>query len=197
MIRRTGNVVALCLAVAVCYGMQRSKPHYAALIGPMPAYGQMRETVETRRFDVRVDQIVFVRRLKVDQFGKQKMLTSGGIWAIVSADFAARDRSTTIASAVWKGPTGLRYMPTERLPFGPLLPPHLVDPGLPKRGLFVFEVPADQVEGATLLISSARYSALDSEARIMLDDVKLRPDGMPTTFVMTHDMSQPTQGPTQ
>lgn len=190
MMRGIGNLAAVCAAVAVCYGMQHSKPRYADLIAPMSTRGKMQEVVETLRFDVRVDQVTFAKRLKVSEFGKEKMLTSSGLWAIVLADLAAADKTTTIAGAVWQGPTGLRYMPSGRVNLGPPLPPHLVDPGLPKKGLFVFEVPADQVSGATLLVSSARNSALDADARIALDDVELRDDGMPETFVMTRDLNE-------
>jgi hypothetical protein len=193
MMRGIGNLAAVCAAVAICYGMQHSKPRYADLIAPMPTRGKMQEVVRTLRFDVRVDQVTFAKRLKVNEFGKEKMLTSGGLWAIVLADLAAADKTTTVAGAVWQGPTGLRYMPSGRLNLGPPLPPHLVDPGLPKKGLFLFEVPADQVRGATLLVSSARNSALDAEARIALDEVELRDDGMPETFVMTRDLNELTQ----
>jgi hypothetical protein len=149
----------------------------------------MGQTVETLRFGVRVDDVVFSRRIRMVQYGKEKLLTSSGSWAIVSADLRAKDTSNTVASAVWTGPTGLRCMPTERLGAAPQLPPHAVDPGLPRKGLFVFEIPADQTTGATLLVANARYSALDSEARIALDRIRLREDRMPETFVMTYDMA--------
>lgn len=188
--RRVGNIAALCAAIAVCYGMQRTKPHYIDLTGPIPTYGGMREPVETLRFSVRVDDVVFARRLKLRQFGEDKMLTSSGLWAIVATELAATDASTSIAGAVWQGPGGLRYRPTERLGAHALMPPHGVDPGLPKKSLFIFEIPADQAEGATLMIANARYSALDAEARIPLDDIRPRPDGMPESFIMTYDLDK-------
>ena len=194
MMRRAGNLAAVCAAVALCYGMQRTKPHYIDLTGPIPSYGKVGEIVETLRFGLRVDNVVFARRLKVELLSQEKMLTSDGLWAIVSTELAATDASTSVAGAVWQGPTGLRYMPTERLGAHALMPPHAVDPGLPRKALFIFEIPPDQAEGATLLISNARYSALDAEARISLDDIHPRPDGMPGSFVMTYDLDKPATG---
>ena len=142
--RRIANIAAFCVTALACYGMQISKPHYADLTGPIPAYGSMDDTVETRLFDVHVDRVVFAQSLKVNEFGKEKVLTTGGLWAVVATGLAARDQSTMIGSATWQGPTGLRYRQSERISFAPGLPPHMVDPGLPKKGRFIFEIPPER-----------------------------------------------------
>jgi hypothetical protein len=191
MIRRIANVAAFCAAAIICYGMQASKPHYADLTGPIPAYGGMADTVETRLFDVHVDKIVFAHTLKVNEFGTEKTLTTGGLWAVVATDLAARDQSTLVGSATWLGPTGLRFRQTERLSFAPGMPPHGIDPGLPKKGRFVFEIQPGEARGATLLVSSTLYFALDSQARIALDDFSLAADGTPAMIVPVYDLDQP------
>lgn len=189
--RRIANIAALCVTALACYGMQISKPHYADLTGPIPAYGSMDDTVETRLFDVHVDRVVFAQSLKVNEFGKEKVLTTGGLWAVVATGLAARDQSTMIGSATWQGPTGLRYRQSERISFAPGLPPHMVDPGLPKKGRFIFEIPPGDANGATLLVSNTLYFALDSQARIALDALKLAPDGSPQGVVPVYDLDQP------
>ena len=46
MMRRLANPVLLLVAVAFCYGLQVSKPHYADLIGPFP-YAARSETLSS------------------------------------------------------------------------------------------------------------------------------------------------------
>jgi hypothetical protein len=191
MMRKLGNLLIVCITVGLCYFMQVSKPHYAELTGPIPVYASMKDTAEARSFDVHVDKVVFARTLTADAFGEHKTLTTGGLWAVVATSLAATKTSTTVSEAVWQGPGGLRYRSTERLSFATGLPPHSVDPGLPKRGLFVFEIPADQVRDATLLVSAARFAPLDSEVRIRLDGVPTNADGGPAGIVDAYDISKP------
>ena len=194
-IRVLGNLVVLAATVAVSYGMQVSKPHYADLTGPIPVDGAMHDTVHARSFDVRLDKVVFARALKTNQFGQEKLLTTSGLWAVVSTNLIANTASTTVADGTWQGPTGLRYHQTERLGYRQDMPPHGVDPGLEKRGLFVFEVPPDQIRGARLLIAARQFGPLDAQARIRLDGVPTGADGQPTDVLPEFDLDAP-QGQT-
>ncbi|MER8633823.1 hypothetical protein NKH55_29360 [Mesorhizobium opportunistum] len=190
-IRVLGNLVILAATVTLSYGMQVSKPHYADLTAPIPVDGAMHGTVRARSFEVRLDKIVFARKLKTNQFGQERLLTTGGLWAVVTTNLAATGSSTTIADGTWQGPTGLRYHQTERLGYRQDMPPHGVDPGLEKRGLFVFEVPSDQIRGARLLIASRRFGPLDAQARIGLDAVQTGADGQPADVVPEYDLDAP------
>ena len=188
---RLGNLAVLLAAVALCYGMMVTKPHYADLIAPIPLHATMLETVTARTFGIHVDKVTFARALQAEHFGEPKLLTTGGVWAIVVVSLSANSTSTTVGEAVWRGPTGLAYRMTERVGYSPGLPPHTIEPGLPKRGLFVFEIPPDQAAGATLLVLGRRFTALDSEARILIDDVPLDDAGEPRDVVGIYDISEP------
>ena len=189
--RRLANIILLLLAVAFCYGLQISKPHYGDLIGPIPVRGKPGDTVVGRDFDVRVEKVEFARNLKTDRFGEAKVLTTGGVWAVVTAAFAARDQSTTVAVASWRGPTGLTYDQTERLSFTDGLLPVAIDPGLPKKARLIFELRPDEAGNAILLISEKLMSALDSQAEISLGPVATQTDGLPAGTVDTLDMTKP------
>jgi len=191
MMRKTANIVLLLVAVAFCYGLQMSKPHYGDLIGPIPARGKMGETIVGRNFEARAEKVAFARNLKVDRFGETKILTTGGVWAVVTVEFAARAQSTSVAVASWRGPTGLAYDQTERMSFADGLLPVAIDPGLPKKARLVFELRPDEASNATLLISEKLMSALDSQAEISLGPVATASDGLPASTVDTLDMSQP------
>ncbi len=193
--RRLANLVLLLVAVALCYGLQMSKPHYADLIGPIPVRGKVGDVVVGRSFEVRVEKIQFARKLRADRYGETKVLTTGGVWALVTVEFAARDASTVVSTASWRGPTGLTYDHTERLSFinnGFL--PVTIDPGLPKKARLVFEVRPEEVGNATLLISSKLMAALDSQAEISIGPVAALSDGMPAGTVDTLDLTQPVDG---
>ncbi|RWM39636.1 hypothetical protein [Mesorhizobium sp.] len=191
MMRKLANVVLLLAAVSLCYGLQVSKPRYGDLIGPIPTRGELGDTVVGRSFEVRAEKVAFARKLKADRFGDSKVLTTGGIWAVVTVEFAARAQSATVAVASWRGTTGLTYDQTERLSFTDGLLPVAIDPGLPKKARLIFELRPDEVSDATLLISEKLMSALDSQAEISLGAVAIGPDGLPPGTVDTLDMTQP------
>ncbi|MBN9216813.1 MAG: hypothetical protein J0I79_02555 [Mesorhizobium sp.] len=196
-IRVLGNLAILAATVALSYGMQVTKPHYADLTAPLPVDGAMGKRVHARSFDVRLEKVVFARQLKTNQFGQEKLLTTSGLWAVATTSLTATDASTTVADGTWQGPTDLRYNQTERLGYRQDMPPHGVDPGLGKLGLFVFEVPPDQIRGAKLLIAARRFGPLDAQARISLDGVRTGPDGQPADILPQYDLDAPPrdQGP--
>ncbi|RUZ74642.1 hypothetical protein EN943_23195 [Mesorhizobium sp. M7A.F.Ca.US.006.01.1.1] len=187
-IRAIGNLLILCTTVALSYGMQASKPHYAELTAPIPIDGAMHDTVRARSFDVRLDKVVFARTLKTEQFGQERLLTTSGLWAVATTDLTAASTSTTVADGTWQGPTGLRYRQTERLSYRQDMPPHAIDPGLERSGLFVFEVPPDQIRGASLLIAARQFAPLDAQARISLDALPTGADGQPADVLPEYDL---------
>jgi hypothetical protein len=191
VIGRLGNVALVGAAVALCYGMQSSKPHYADLVAPIPVEAAMDETATARTFGVHVDRITFARALSATRYGQSKLLTTGGVWAVVETSLAATSSSAVVSEAAWRGPTGLTYRMSERVGFAPGLPPHSVEPGLPRRGRFVFEVPPGQIRGATLLVTAKRFAPLDSQVRIGLDEVPIYADGQPAGVVAIYDLATP------
>ena len=194
MMRRLAHLVLLLVGMAFCYGLQMSKPHYADLIGPIPVRGMVGDTVVGRSFEVRAEKLEFARQLKTDRFGETKVLTTGGVWAVVTVEFAATDRSTSVAVASWRGPTGLTYDHTERLSFTNGLLPVTVDPGLPRKARLVFEMRPEEAGNATVLILSKLMAALDSQAEISIGPVAALSDGMPAGTVDTLDLTQPIDG---
>jgi len=189
--RKSANLVLLLVAAVFCYGLQISKPHYGELIGPIPARGKLGDTVVGRAFEVHAEKVEFARKLTVDQFGQQRVLTTGGVWAVVTVEIAARSESTTIGVASWRGPTGLTYDQTERLSFMNGLLPVAIDPGLPRKARLIFEVRPDEASDATLLVSEKLVAALDSQAEIALGPVAVAADGLPAGTVDMLDMAQP------
>jgi hypothetical protein len=191
--RRLANILVLIVAVGVLYGMQQTKPRFGELTAPIPVYGKMHDKVRTREFDVTLDQVVFARQLDFTQYGEKKTLTTSGLWVIVTAQLAATTSSTSVAAPTWLGPTGLKFTTSGRIDWAPGMPPHLLAPGLPKKVRFIFETMPDQVNGATLVLSGKIEPALDSEARISIDDLKTFNDGQPLV-IDSYDPLRPLTG---
>lgn len=188
MMRRVANIAVLLIAALLCFGMQATKPHYADLTAPIPVYGKIQDAVRTRTFDIAVDKVVFAHTLKLDQFGRQKLLTTGGVWAIVTAKLNATDRSAMVAAATWRGPDGLSYRTSERVSLAAGALPIALDPGVPGKARLVFEVLPSQVTGATLLVSGKLAGPLDSEAHIALGSVATQANGLPENAMETYEL---------
>lgn len=188
MMRRVANIVALLVAALFCYGMQTTMPHYIDLVGPIPAYGKTQQTVQTRTFDVAVDRVVFARTLMFNRFGQKKLLTTGGVWAVVTAKLDARDRSAVVAAATWRGPDGLNYRTSERASLAAGALPVALDPGVAGKARLVFELLPSQTSGAVLRISGKLAGPLDSEARIALGTVTAQVNGLPEGAIETYEL---------
>lgn len=169
MARRWPMLVLAALTAVVLFALRETTPGYDSLTGPLIVRGAMHEVVSTRSFDVRVEHIVFARRLSFHWLGEQHQRTTRGVWAVVRLRLAAHAQPTTIRRAVWQGPTGLRYAHTDRLALASGLAPYTVTPGLAEPAIFVFEILPDQMRGATLVVSEALSPRLDAEAHISLD----------------------------
>jgi hypothetical protein len=188
MIRRLAQLAALVVTAILLIAMQQTTPSFDTLTGPIPISGVSGETVVARSFTVRVDRVEFARQLRFGNPGFEQTRDTGGVWAVVTATLAARDATVTVAGGEWEGPTGTRYSPSGRLSGGlPLVSLQTLQPGLPVRGWFIFEMPADQMQGATLRVSQARFPRFDSLVRIGLD----RTDGRPLQIRDTLDLTKP------
>ena len=103
---------------------------------------------------------MFARELTLDRFGTTKVMTTSGVWVVVTATLGATSASNSVARATWVGPTGLQYDSSDRAGYMPGLPPHSLDPGLPKMARFVFETLPDQVSRVTLVLSNQLFPRL-------------------------------------
>ena len=171
MMRWLGRLAALLAAALLLLGMQWSTPLYDQMVGPIPVAGQIGDTVAARKFTVRIETIQFARQLHFQAYGKDVTRDTSGLWAVVTATLGAQADTTTVTEAFWEGPTGLLYSHTNRLSGArSLLIGEVLQPGLPRRGRFIFEIREDQARGATFVAPNIGLSPLDSIVRIRLGD---------------------------
>lgn len=170
MIGGLGKFVGFVLAGLLLYGMQKTTPGYAEITGPIVVSGRVGEKLAARDFELTVTNVVFSKQIEVKTFGREKAYTTSGQWAVVEALAAARRETISVFAAAWLGRNGARYAMTERLSNAPgLLPAEVLEPGLPRKVLLVFEFPEDQGAGATMLVARNAYTPLDDELHIAID----------------------------
>jgi hypothetical protein len=169
MIRWLGRLAALLVAAGLLLAMQWNTPYYERKTDPIPVYGQIGDTVTARKFTVRLETVQFARQLRFTAYGKDVVRDTTGLWAVVTATVAARSETTLVYDGDWEGPTGLRYSLSDRLSgVKSLLSGATLQPGLPRRGWFIFEIREDQARGATFVAPKIGLTRLDSIVRISL-----------------------------
>lgn len=169
MIRLIARLAGIAIAAALLLAMQRTTPGYSEITGPIPVSGAMGETIAARSFAFQADKLILAERLRWRAFGRDVERDSSGLWAVVVAEMEGRPASVTVSGALWQGASGRRFTPSQRLSNAPrLLGANRLEPGLPQRGLLIFEIPREEANDATLLVSQARWPRLDSEIRMPL-----------------------------
>jgi hypothetical protein len=170
MIRRIAAAFSLVLAVALLYGLQKTMPTYGNITSPITVSGKAGEELSARNFEVTVKSIRLAREIKLTSFGRDRVYSTSGVWALVEAEAAARDETVTLTSAAWLGRDGTRYNASERLSGAPgALAEQRLEPGLPQRALLIFEFPESEIRDGTILIARAPFQPLDNELTIAAD----------------------------
>jgi hypothetical protein len=150
-------------AIPLLAAMRFTTPSYAELTGPLDRTGDVGEPAEGRDFGARIAEARFARRIRAKLFSKPTERDSGGVWAVVPAQLWATKETVTVMGAVWQGPTGRRYALSRRVESAkPIVTGETLQPGLPRRGVLVFEIPADEATGGRLLLSVSTDPRLDS-----------------------------------
>lgn len=172
MIGGIKGLVAVLLATAALYGMQRTTPLYSDITSPVPVVGEQGERVDTSAFAIGVANVHLAREVRISSFDGTRAYTTSGVWVLVEGAAAAKQGSLSLTSAEWLGPNGVRYALSQRFPAMPgLLGTERLEPGIPRPLLMVFEVPESQLSGATLLISRNAATPLEEEAWIEMMEV--------------------------
>jgi hypothetical protein len=161
MKRLASIVVAVALACAAV-ALQGAHWSYERAYGPFVENGSIGRTITEPRFTIRVEQVQTARSIRVPEgpYGaKPQIIPAGGVFVVVIATVAARRSPLYVASA--RLHTGLGdYYPTDKLGGGILSQPAVTplsyvrfQPGMPRRGVYLFDVPARALAGARLSVS--------------------------------------------
>lgn len=161
MKRRWSIPLSLVLAGAAV-GLQAGHWSYERAYGPFVRNGEIGRTVTEPRFTVQVEQVVTARTIRVPEgpYGaKPQIIPANGVFVVVIATVAARRSPEFVAAARLDTRYG-HYYPTDKLGSSGLLGPPVttlgfvrLQPGMPRRGCYVFDVPPGALAGARFALS--------------------------------------------
>ncbi|MBP0578045.1 hypothetical protein J8I29_01875 [Labrys sp. LIt4] len=170
--KQAAATVAIVLAgVAILALLHWTTPGYAVLTGPIEIAGRQEAPAETAEFSLKVDKLILSELLVFQRYGKKVERGTGGIWAVITADASATHRTLLLAGVALRAASGRIYMQSPRVDgMSQLLSGKELQPGLQQRGLFVFELPADELPGAELVISREAFPRLTSQLAMSLNE---------------------------
>lgn len=164
------TLAALLIGVVVLALLRWTTPGYAILTGPIETAGQQGTRADAAEFSLKVDKLILSELLVFQRYGKKVERGTGGIWAVVAAEASAGPNTMMLAGVAIRGASGRIYMQSPRAEGAPqLLSGRPLQPGLVQRGIFAFELPADELAGAELVVSRDAYPRLSSQLAIALD----------------------------
>ncbi len=173
MIAALRTLAAIAVTAALLYGMQSTTPYYSDIVSYAEVRGKQGKRVETSSFATAVVRVHLARELVVGTgFLQDQTLTSSGVWVVVEGAAEAVRESLLLSAATWLSRDGARYQMSSRFVSTPGAPgTEQLEPGIPRPVLMVFEVPEDQLAGASLIVHPTSAQPLGEEARIEIDDM--------------------------
>ncbi|MBO9198384.1 hypothetical protein J5277_30120 [Rhizobium sp. 16-449-1b] len=169
--RRAAFMIPAVLGAAVLLAaLQATTPPYAKLTGPIITAGRQSDTVSSDSFSVKVNRVLKAKNVAYAQFGRAVDLKSSGVWVVVSAELQAFQKTMPVRAATLIGASGRMYRQSRRAGDAPnILAAKIVQPGLPTTGLFVFELPEDEIRNMRLVLSEQYDPQLKDEISVSLE----------------------------
>jgi hypothetical protein len=166
-------VVLACAAVA----LQAARWSYERAYGPFVESGRIGQTITEPRWTIRVDRVDGARTIRTPatEYAKAREIPANGVFLIVLATIEAR-RSPMYAGQARLHTRYGDYFPTDKFGGGgglsqPVITPLSYvrfQPGMPRRGAYVFDVPREAVAGVHLRVSD--HDAQDAPFGFYRDD---------------------------
>ncbi|CAL9493408.1 hypothetical protein SUDANB121_03303 [Nocardiopsis dassonvillei] len=172
------------LAFVLCVGLiaailfaQRFIVTGQALVAPVATAGARGAAVATRAFEAEVTRVDVAAEIEVtgSVIGEPEKVPANGVWVVVWTRVNALEDTVHGVSAELRMSGGVVY--EERGWFWASLEQATFSPGIPQRGAFVFEVPADRLDGPTLVLTHRPgfERRLSSQVEIDLGGVDAEP----------------------
>jgi hypothetical protein len=161
-VRRLLSALLAAALAAAAVALQGAHWSYERAYGPISHDGRVGRTLTEPRFTINVEQVRTARSIRVPKgpYGaKPRSIPAGGVFVVVIATVAARRSPEYVASARLHTRYG-DYLTTDKLGGGLLGRPAVTplgyvrfQPGMPRRGCYLFDVPAGALAGARLYVS--------------------------------------------
>jgi hypothetical protein len=160
--RRLWSILVAVALAGAAVAVQSGRWSYDRAYGPFVRNGKIGRTVTEPRFTVQVEQVVTARTIRVPEgpYGaKPQVIPANGVFVVVIATVAVRRSPEYLAAARLDTRYGHYYL-TDKLAGSGLIAPRVttlgyvrLQPGMPRRGCYVFDVPPGALAGARFALS--------------------------------------------
>lgn len=160
--RRLVSIALTVALAAAAVALQDAKWSYSRAYGPFVKDGRIGRTVAEPRFTIRVERVETAATIAVPatKYEKARIIPANGVFLSVLATVEARHRPLLVADALLHTRYG-DYYPTDKFGGGggltrPVVTPlsyQRVEPGMPRLGAYVFDVPRDALANARFSVS--------------------------------------------
>ncbi|MDH2426959.1 hypothetical protein [Sphaerisporangium sp. TRM90804] len=124
---------------------------------PITASGGMSQEVDTDLFSARLERVEFARSVLVKkEFGTDRA-TPGQVFLVAKVGATAPRRPIQLHSHLLTA-DGLRFAASDRVPDTATLAWRWIQPGWWRSGYYFFDVPADKVAGARVVVSKQEHT---------------------------------------
>ena len=158
-----------CIALAgagLLAAFHATNPGYNETFRPFVTDVPADQPGETRLFGGQVAGWRTADRIGFSRFGRDRLLETQGVFLLVDLRLHANIQSTTLR-AVWQGASGREYAATARAENLPgAVESVALQPGLTMSALAVFELPADEIAGGALVLTSPLNPPLEGGLRL-------------------------------
>ncbi len=179
-VRRAGVVLLVVVLLAGVVAANRLTPDADRRMAPLPTAGRIGRPVDTGGFVVTVEKVQVTRKLVVDDgFGRGSTRTSDGLWVVLTATLTGDWKASSHGQTRLEGRGGRSYHVSERIESSRrLTEDFLTEPGIPRSGQIVFEIPPDELAGSLVRIgrseSGGRRLVPEAVVDLGLDDAAAR-----------------------
>lgn len=166
MKRLAWMLLGLVLIVAVL-AVGRLTPTPNDRVAQIATHGKLGETIDTGGFTVNVHKVQATTTLTAQSsFGDKSAQRTDQIWLVLDATIRGDWRPTTYNDARLETSGGFLFRASERIT-SELVTEDMIQPGLARRGMIVFELPKNRLAGAKLRLG-----------RSLTEDVRLGPEAV-------------------
>jgi hypothetical protein len=209
--RRVPSILLAVVLAGAAVALQAAHWSYERAYGPFVRNGQVGRTLTEPRFTITVEQVQTARSILIPatEDTAAQHVPANGVFVSVVATVEARRSPVYVAATRLHTRYG-DYFPTDKFGGGLLIGPAITplsyvrfQPGMPRRGAYVFDVPRGALAGASLYASDrvtddapfgfyrndpVRFSA---EAHIDLGIDAARAAGLTRAPVSDYEMPEP------
>lgn len=169
------SLIAVAVGIVALYGMQHTTPYYSDIVSSVEIKAAQGKPVSTDKFTMGVADVHMAKEIVIPSFNAERVYRTDGQWLVIEAVAKANNESTSLSSAFWRGPSGIRYTLSARPSLVPgLIGSERLEPGIPRPVLLIFEVPEKEVEGGTLLVADSLVNPLSQQAAIAMAPVEAK-----------------------